>query len=44
MPQSTDDLTRSELRAIVGIPPAVALHVEVGGGKEQQATRYRPQA
>jgi hypothetical protein len=70
MSQSTDDLTRSELRAIRGHyscttspgarrwsawrrgppgrgqpgTPAVAVPVEVRGGKEQQVTRYRPRA
>jgi hypothetical protein len=44
MSQCTDDLTRSELRAIRGDTAAVALHIEVGGGKEQQATCYRPRA
>jgi hypothetical protein len=36
MSQSTDDPTRSELRAMRGHTAAVALHVEVRGGKEQQ--------
>jgi hypothetical protein len=34
MSQSTDDLTRSELRAIRGHTTGSRLHVEVGSGKE----------